>query len=111
MRNNKSTSRNSKNSKNKSDSKSGSKSKKATAYFNQIDSKKTTNKSKIALPKFDGLTRLNKYIANAGVCSRRDADVLINSGIISVNGQTVTELGYKVKEGDIVRYGDQKIKS
>lgn len=109
MRNNKSSSRNSKNSKKNTDSKLGSKSKKNAAYFNKIDSKKTSNKSKIALPKFDGLTRLNKYIANAGVCSRRDADVLINSGVISVNGQTVTELGYKVKEGDVVRYGDQKL--
>ncbi|WP_461138169.1 pseudouridine synthase [Spirosoma pomorum] len=52
-----------------------------------------------------GLTRLNRYIANSGVCSRREADELIAQGNISVNGKVVTEMGYKVKEGDTVRYG------
>ncbi len=109
MRNNKSSSRNNKHNKNTKGSNASSKSKKSSDYFNKIDSKKSSKKVKVALPKFDGLTRLNKYIANAGVCSRRDADVLINSGIISVNGNIVTELGFKVKEGDVVRYGDQKL--
>lgn len=49
-------------------------------------------------------TRLNKYIANAGVCSRREADQLISDGKINVNGKTITELGYKVKPGDKVQY-------
>lgn len=102
MRNNKPSSRSNRD-------KKGSKSKKSSDFFNKEAAKKSSKKSKIPLPKFDGLTRLNKYIANAGVCSRREADVLINSGIISVNGQVVTELGYKVKEGDLVRYGDQKL--
>ncbi|WP_420146908.1 pseudouridine synthase [Spirosoma sp.] len=53
----------------------------------------------------DGLTRLNRYIANSGVCSRREADELIARGDISVNGKVVTEMGYKVKEGDRVKYG------
>ena len=48
--------------------------------------------------------RLNKYIANAGVCSRRDADQLIASGQIKVNGEIVTELGLKVNLGDKVTY-------
>lgn len=48
--------------------------------------------------------RLNKYIANSGVCSRREADELITMGLISVNGKTITELGYKVNPGDEVRY-------
>lgn len=48
--------------------------------------------------------RLNRYIANAGVCSRRDADVLIGQGDIKVNGGVVTELGFKVKRGDKVTY-------
>ncbi|WP_460907974.1 pseudouridine synthase [Spirosoma areae] len=52
-----------------------------------------------------GLTRLNRYIANSGVCSRREADELIAQGDISVNGKVVTEMGYKVKEGDTVKYG------
>ena len=48
--------------------------------------------------------RLNKYIANSGVCSRREADELIKLGVISVNGKTITELGYKVNPGDVVRH-------
>ena len=50
-------------------------------------------------------TRLNRYIANSGVCSRREADELIAQGDISVNGKVVTEMGYKVKDGDTVKYG------
>lgn len=59
----------------------------------------------------DGTTRLNKYIANAGICSRRDADKLIEAGAVSVNGEVVTTLGYKVKEGDIVAYGGEILRS
>ena len=50
------------------------------------------------------LTRLNKYIANAGICSRREADTLIAAGNVTVNGKTVTEMGYKVSSGDEVRF-------
>ncbi len=53
--------------------------------------------------------RLNKYIANAGVCSRREADVLISNGAIKVNGKIVTELGTKVMPGDVVLYGVQRL--
>ena len=49
--------------------------------------------------------RLNKFIANAGVCSRRDADELIKEGKIKINGQVVTEMGYKVSPSDTVEYG------
>lgn len=48
--------------------------------------------------------RLNRYIANSGVCSRREADNLIGMGIITVNGKVITELGYKVNRGDEVRH-------
>ena len=54
-----------------------------------------------------GPIRLNKYISNAGICSRRDADTLITAGAIMVNGEVVTELGTKVMPTDEVRYGDQ----
>jgi 23S rRNA pseudouridine2605 synthase len=53
------------------------------------------------------LIRLNRYIANSGICSRRDADLLIEAGEIKVNGKVVTELGYKVKPTDIVKYGSK----
>ncbi|MDH4089502.1 MAG: rRNA pseudouridine synthase [Cyclobacteriaceae bacterium] len=51
-----------------------------------------------------GKIRLNKFISNSGVCSRREADELIKMGLISVNGKTITELGYKVNPGDEVRH-------
>lgn len=54
--------------------------------------------------------RLNKYIANSGVCSRRDADVMIATGVVTVNGEVVTEMGSKVMPGDVVKYDGQTIK-
>ena len=54
-------------------------------------------------------TRLNKFIAHAGICSRREADVYIASGNVKVNGKIVTEMGFKVQEGDEVRFDDRKI--
>jgi 23S rRNA pseudouridine2605 synthase len=59
----------------------------------------------------DGLTRLNKYLSNAGIASRRDADVLITSGVVKVNGVVIDQLGYKIKAGDVVTYGDAAVKS
>ena len=55
--------------------------------------------------------RLNRFIANAGVCSRREADGLIASGKVKVNGKVVTEMGYKVKKMDKVEYRGQRLKS
>lgn len=57
----------------------------------------------------DGLIRLNKYIADAGICSRREADKLIEAGVIRVNGEVVTQLGYKVSRGDKVQYDNQTL--
>ena len=53
--------------------------------------------------------RLNKYLANAGVCSRREADELIQAGAVSVNGTPITELGTKIMRGDKVLIGDQLV--
>lgn len=61
-------------------------------------------KSSEPMPKFSDEVRLNKYLSNAGICSRREADVLIESGVVEVNGKIVTEMGYKVKPGDTVKY-------
>jgi len=58
----------------------------------------------------DDLIRLNKFISNAGVCSRREADKLIEAGEISVNGKVITELGYKVLKGDTVKHNDKVLK-
>lgn len=48
--------------------------------------------------------RLNKYIANSGMCSRRDADIYIQSGNVKVNGQVIIEMGYQVKPGEVVNF-------
>ena len=53
--------------------------------------------------------RLNRYISNAGICSRREADDLIASGQISVNGKIITEMGYKVMPTDVVKYGKKAL--
>ena len=55
--------------------------------------------------------RLNKFLANAGLCSRREADQYIEAGVVSVNGQVVTELGTKVMRTDEIRFHDQPVKS
>jgi len=60
---------------------------------------------------YDGTTRLNKYIANAGICSRREADKLIAAGSVMVNGKVVTEMGFQVHEGDVVNYGGETLRS
>jgi 23S rRNA pseudouridine2605 synthase len=72
------------------------------------------NKEKVRkgdpMPKFnDDEIRLNKYLSNAGVASRREADVLIQSGVVSVNDQIILEMGYKIKPGDIVKYDGETI--
>ena len=59
----------------------------------------------------DDAVRLNRYVANAGICSRREADVLIATGVVTVNGKIVTEMGYKVNPTDVVAYGGVPIKN
>ena len=56
-----------------------------------------------------GEIRLNRFIANAGICSRREADTLITAGLVNINGTVVTEMGYKVKAGDDIRYNGQRL--
>lgn len=66
------------------------------------DSKNLSNAEK-------GFIRLNKFISNSGICSRREADKLIEAGAIRVNGEIVTELGTKVKATDKVQYGKETL--
>lgn len=73
------------------------------------DSGKKTQRKKSS-DSDEGLIRLNRYIANAGICSRREADELIRTGVISVNGKTITEMGYKVKPDDIVKYNGETLR-
>ena len=59
-------------------------------------------------PTQDGI-RLNKYIANSGICSRREADVYIATGLVAVNGKIVNEMGYRVKPGDEVKFDGRTV--
>ena len=61
-------------------------------------------------PKVPGEIRLNKYIANSGLCSRREADTYISTGLVTVNGKVADQLGVKVTPADDVRVNGQRIK-
>lgn len=84
----------------------GSGSKKSSARGNAPFKKQGGAKKQPA--KSDGI-RLNKYIANSGICSRRDADIFIASGNVTVNGNIVTEMGYRVKLSDEVKFDGRSI--
>ncbi len=73
--------------------------------------KKPAAPQKPKVPHPEGAMRLNKYIAHAGICSRREADELIAAGSVKVNGKVVTEMGYQVMPGDEVSYGGEKLRS
>ncbi len=73
-------------------------------YYTPIKNKPIPRKGE------DDEIRLNKFIANSGVCSRREADTYIQAGVVSVNGTVVTELGTKVKPGDDVRFNGERLK-
>lgn len=80
---------------------------------NKITSKRNKQTSKKLLTENTEQTsiRLNKYIANSGICSRREADKLIEAGVVKVNGEVITTLGYKVKPTDVIEVEGQKIKN
>tara|TARA_R110002049_G_scaffold187890_1_gene356163 strand:- start:2191 stop:3069 length:879 start_codon:yes stop_codon:yes gene_type:complete len=84
--------------------------KKSTTPLSRKSPAKTFSKIKEA-PKSDASSgiRLNKYIANSGVCSRREADTYIEHGSVEVNGKLVTEMGYKVQPDDVVRFDGTSI--
>ncbi|MGB3144669.1 MAG: pseudouridine synthase [Maribacter sp.] len=77
--------------------------KKSYARGNAPVKKSTTPKQ----PSDPNSIRLNKYVANSGVCSRRDADIYIAAGNVTVNGKPITEMGYKVKLTDEVKFDGQ----
>ena len=81
-------------------------------YSSSAPGKKYATRSGIPIKAVKGEPegiRLNKFIANSGVCSRREADELIKAGVIKVNGMVVTALGSKVMQTDKVQYGDQTL--
>ncbi|WP_430614210.1 pseudouridine synthase [Flavobacterium sp. JP2137] len=94
--------------------KSASKNKPKGKTFKKDDKKSTFASAKPVVerkPKQKKVTsldedniRLNKYISNSGVCSRREADIYIVSGNVKVNGEVIVEMGYQVKPGDVVNF-------
>ena len=94
-----------------------SRGKRPSKNFKGGDGKKPFNKNFSSKPKQNtprkksnpDEIRLNRYIANAGICSRREADTYIAAGNVSVNGKTVTEMGYKVKRSDDVRFDGKRL--
>jgi len=77
----------------------------------QPPTKTMRGRKKAEEPADDGLIRLNRYISNAGICSRRKADELIAAGVVSVNGEVVSELGHKIDPiKDVVRYNGETLK-
>jgi 23S rRNA pseudouridine2605 synthase len=82
----------------------------APVKSNKNTSKSTSgNTSSSAKKSNPNEIRLNKYIANSGVCSRREADTHISTGLVSVNGKIITEMGFKVKPGDEVKYDGSRV--
>ena len=84
---------------------------KSTESFKKAEGSKRRVVEDIEAPVQTEKIRLNKFIANSGVCSRREADELIKMGLISVNGKTITELGYKVNPGDEVRHESKVLRA
>jgi 23S rRNA pseudouridine2605 synthase len=77
----------------------------------QPPTKNMRGRKKAEAPADNGLIRLNRYISNAGICSRRKADELIAAGVVSVNGEVISELGHKVDPlKDVIRYNGETLK-
>jgi len=81
-----------------------------TRFDNNKSDRKIITRKSSNTNEDNGLVRLNKYISNSGICSRREADELILSGAVSVNGVIVTELGIKVTPEDSVQFGGETLK-
>ncbi len=105
-------------------SKGGDSRKKPTGKFDKKDSGKKPRLRKPAPPKqrrpskanpvssdSSGLVRLNKYLANAGIASRRESDELIRTGLVEVNGKVVTEMGYKVQPTDTIKFNGTELQT
>lgn len=77
--------------------------------FSSPQLKKNRPIAKTIIGKETDAIRLNKYISNSGLCTRKDADLYISTGSVRVNGKVITEMGYKVKPNDEVRFDGQVV--
>ena len=79
---------------------------------NQINKNSTRgSKKESGKPSQSRLIRLNRYLANTGLCSRREADVFIGQGLVTVNGKKITEMGTKVSDTDIIKFKGKVLKT
>ncbi len=85
------------------------KSKRPDSYKKKTREESENKELKIRISKWNEPLRLNKFLSNSGICSRREADELIKSGEISVNGEIIRELGIKVSPKDDIRYKGKKV--
>ena len=87
--------------------------KKENGFQYRVRTQRTRTETQAPLPPMpadnDGLIRLNKFIANSGICSRREADEYISAGLVTVNGNVITEMGVKVKPDDDVRFNGERL--
>ena len=94
-----------------SNSKSGTdKPERKKTSYKKSSFQKDRPSQKPSFKKTDDSMRLNRYLANAGICSRRQADDYIISGVVTINGKVVTELGTKVFPGDVVKFNNESIR-
>ncbi len=94
----------------KKSSKPYNKDKKYQSSDKSFTKKRASTSSRPSTPNDDGLIRLNKYLSNSGIASRREADELILAGAVMVNGVVVSELGTKISPNDKVQYGGDTIR-
>lgn len=85
--------------------------KKSSGHQKPVSVKASSSNSKKNVIKGGDKTRLNKFISNAGICSRREADEYIKAGLVSVNGKIIIEMGFTVVYGDEVKFNDERIRS
>ena len=93
------------------DSKGGDSKKKIYKGSKSFKFKPKKKKEDTKTTPLDSSIRLNRFLANSGICSRREADTLISSGAVSVNNEVVTKLGTKVSPDDTIHYGGELIQS
>jgi len=83
--------------------------KQSKRVVNSVKSNSSVNRKKTNLSKNPNTIRLNKYISNSGICSRREADMHISIGSVTVNGKVITEMGFKVLLEDDVRFDGSRV--
>jgi len=80
-------------------------------FKKKIVRKKSVSQKNETFDDNSGSVRLNRYLANAGICSRRQADEFIKTGVVTINNKIITTLGAKVQPGDVVKFNNESVKT